>query len=203
MCQKRDNVTKNECVYFLHDEIAEAVKIGHTVDLAHRASSVQGGNPRELVLLGAVPGGVSEEQRLHRLFADERLRGEWFRATDDLLRTVRTMAIRRGWARTVADELSRRDGCDVGLVGITVALAGRGLDRFTVRGAGSDENDRLLLDLAPVGSVLPAASSFKTFTLTELLAMDLDGPAAPLDDVPADRCFLFSAWPVECPCWRD
>lgn len=70
-------------IYFIQDEVF--IKIGFTTDINSRFSSIKGHNPRDLVLLGTVEGGMAEEAILHRRFKKFRHRYEWFNATDELL----------------------------------------------------------------------------------------------------------------------
>src|SRR5262245_59024328 len=78
-------------VYFLLAERAGALKIGHAQDAAHRVIELQVASPEPLVLIGTLPGGPALEKRLHEQFRAERLRGEWFRATAEVLATVRRL----------------------------------------------------------------------------------------------------------------
>ena len=56
------------------------VKIGFTTNLEKRMKSV----PHDEVL-ATIPGSMASEAALHEKFADIRLHGEWFEATQDLL----------------------------------------------------------------------------------------------------------------------
>ena len=60
-----------------------AVKIGVTDrDVENRLAELQTGNPRKLRIVRVLEGDEAEERRLHELFAEERLLGEWFRLSD-------------------------------------------------------------------------------------------------------------------------
>ena len=63
-------------VYFMSD--GEAIKIGKANDIKARLSGLQTSTHRPISVLGAVAGGYRKERLLHRMFADRRLRGEWF-----------------------------------------------------------------------------------------------------------------------------
>lgn len=77
---------KDGMVYFAQEEGGGPIKIGHTnTPLGSRISFLQVGNPRRINVLAAYPGDDAEERRLHRLFAKERLRGEWFSQSDRLM----------------------------------------------------------------------------------------------------------------------
>lgn len=74
-------------VYFIECVETGFVKIGKAACAADRLSSLQTGSASELRLLGTVPGGLEVERGLHRRFAGQRIRGEWFRR-DDLLSEI-------------------------------------------------------------------------------------------------------------------
>lgn len=74
-------------LYFILCEAANAVKIGisDTAAMVSRLSTLQTGNPFPLVLLGCLKGDYREtEAKLHATFKEFRLRGEWFRYSDEL-----------------------------------------------------------------------------------------------------------------------
>ena len=67
-------------VYFVQEGRTDSpVKIGYSTYPDGRMEILQRGNPNELFLIAAIPGGIALEQRLHRRFAEGRIRGEWFR----------------------------------------------------------------------------------------------------------------------------
>ena len=73
-------------VYFIRSTDTSHVKIGTTKHSPPaRLRDLQTGNPSELVLLGAMAGGVGLEKQLHDRFDALRVRGEWFRGTPELL----------------------------------------------------------------------------------------------------------------------
>ena len=56
------------------------VKIGFTRDRVEwRVAELQVGCPETIQIIATINGGFSDEARLHRRFADIRLRGEWFK----------------------------------------------------------------------------------------------------------------------------
>ncbi len=65
-------------VYFVEAVGLDRVKIGSTRNLAHRLDSLRNAAPVELRLLKLIPGGLREEQALHRHFAEYRVHLEWF-----------------------------------------------------------------------------------------------------------------------------
>jgi hypothetical protein len=76
-------------IYFIHNEGQGAVKIGLADDPERRYRALQTANSNTLVLLGSIPGDGLAERRLHRKYRALRIRGEWFKATDDLLGDIR------------------------------------------------------------------------------------------------------------------
>lgn len=71
-------------VYFLQSDAHELVKIGVTNNVKKRIESIQIGCPCPLVLAGIITKATWDaaralESRLHRHFAEQRVRGEWFR----------------------------------------------------------------------------------------------------------------------------
>lgn len=73
-------------VYFV--QVGERIKIGTTTGLRGRLESFRtmaGDEPKVLLV---VPGSYTEERQAHALFADERIRGEWFRPSERLLQFI-------------------------------------------------------------------------------------------------------------------
>lgn len=70
-------------VYFVRS--GDAVKIGMSGDIPSRIRALRTMSPLPLELLGAIPGGRTEEAELHRAWAGQRMHGEWFKATPDLI----------------------------------------------------------------------------------------------------------------------
>jgi hypothetical protein len=72
-------------IYFIACPGANAVKIGTTTNRVYeRLNQAQVNCPLELELLAAHDGGYVEEAALHLRFADQRIRGEWFRLSEEL-----------------------------------------------------------------------------------------------------------------------
>jgi len=73
-------------IYFVQATSSEGncrgpVKIGFTAstDCSRRVSELQTGHPEKLTLIETREGTVEDEKAWHRLFRDDRLKGEWFR----------------------------------------------------------------------------------------------------------------------------
>lgn len=80
-------------VYFLQSDTHELVKIGVTKNVNTRFSSIQVGCPCPLVLAGVVTKATwneaqALEQRLHRQFAEHRVKGEWFKLDSNTIAEI-------------------------------------------------------------------------------------------------------------------
>lgn len=69
-------------VYFIRS--GDMIKIGTTTCLPARVDAFATHGPAEPEILLVVAGGHAEETQVHALFADERVRGEWFRPSERL-----------------------------------------------------------------------------------------------------------------------
>ena len=80
-----ERVTKT-WVYFLRSGENGPIKIGFTGSApTARLAALQTGNPEPLRLIGAIPGTMADEGKLHDRFAEAWLQGEWFRPVPELL----------------------------------------------------------------------------------------------------------------------
>ena len=77
-----------QVVYFAQGAISQLIKIGTTTNLKKRLQALRTGSPEPLVLLGAIPGGDQEERELHQRFSSQRINGEWFSPSPELLRAA-------------------------------------------------------------------------------------------------------------------
>jgi hypothetical protein len=82
--------TTEEVVYFIR--AGDAIKIGRTGNMAARLRSLATASAVALELLATMPGGRQVEARLHRQWRHLHIRGEWFRADEELLRYIREQA---------------------------------------------------------------------------------------------------------------
>lgn len=71
-------------VYFIQSENEGPIKIGCAIDPIARMLSLQTSHPNQLRLLAVVDGSYKEEAKLHRLFANYRIKGEWFHPSTQL-----------------------------------------------------------------------------------------------------------------------
>ncbi len=70
---------KYTLVYFIQGEITKRIKIGQTnCTVEERMRRLQTGSPDKLVLLGGYLGFEYSEIKLHNMFGQFRLHGEWF-----------------------------------------------------------------------------------------------------------------------------
>lgn len=82
-------------VYFIVESGADFAKIGWTASSpAGRRDSLQTGCARALSIVALLPGGRESEQSIHRFFALERTKGEWFRVSERLAALI--LEIRHG-----------------------------------------------------------------------------------------------------------
>jgi hypothetical protein len=78
-------------VYFLRGEDTGAIKIGFTKSLSKRISNIVTASSERVTLLGSVAGDELSEKSLHHEFANDRIRGEWFRPTDALMARIASL----------------------------------------------------------------------------------------------------------------
>lgn len=71
-------------IYFVQAEHGGPIKIGQSNDPIQRLKQLQTSSPYPLVLRRVVNGAPEMEHRLHALFKDHRLNGEWFMAVRPL-----------------------------------------------------------------------------------------------------------------------
>lgn len=75
-------------VYFIRAGNSGAIKIGMAVNIERRINTLQAGNAFKLQVLALIPCDCREEalhleQRIHKFFAKQRIRGEWFQGNID------------------------------------------------------------------------------------------------------------------------
>lgn len=83
---KRATESSTDVVYFVQRESGGAVKVGHTTmrGIQRRLKALQVAHWEPLEIRGLFEGGAWLEAALHQLFADSRLRGEWFSVTETM-----------------------------------------------------------------------------------------------------------------------
>jgi hypothetical protein len=65
-------------IYFIVPARMNQVKIGWSLNPLERLKILQTGQSAVLRIFAVVPGTQDQEYLLHRIFADSRIRGEWF-----------------------------------------------------------------------------------------------------------------------------
>ena len=85
-------MSKHNKVYFITDR--RYVKIGKTQNIISRLSALQTGHPEKLYVLGYVDGGRGEEKKLHKRFSKYRVRGEWFKLTEEFAQKIKDLCKR-------------------------------------------------------------------------------------------------------------
>lgn len=88
----------NPSVYFIQAIAGGPVKIGRSITPTERLSSLQTGNPMPLRIIATIPGGAFAERALHRAFADDRVKGEWFSPSRELMAFIAEIS-RKGSAQ--------------------------------------------------------------------------------------------------------
>jgi hypothetical protein len=96
-CPPKRNWRKNPSkakghVYFILAKTSQMIKIGFSRDPQKRFTDLSTGSPEPLVLWGTVPGSFGAEALLHRRFNHLRIKGEWFKATDEVFEHLENMA---------------------------------------------------------------------------------------------------------------
>ena len=82
-------------IYFVQGQSTGLIKIGLTTNLSARFSDLQVGSPDVLRVIGIHRGTIKSELMLHKLFANHRVRGEWFRPDESILNFVKTFCYSR------------------------------------------------------------------------------------------------------------
>jgi hypothetical protein len=93
-------------VYFIRRPSDGQIKIGFSDNVGDRLVNLRAEYQEPLDLLTVIPGGQPEEAALHARFADIRERGEWFRATPELLAYVESCNATRVTAPPARETLS-------------------------------------------------------------------------------------------------
>lgn len=77
-------------IYFVQADIIGRIKIGTTADenINKRLEKLRTACPVGLTVLLTLPGGRKKEARLHERFAADRLHGEWFNPSANLIRYI-------------------------------------------------------------------------------------------------------------------
>lgn len=82
---KKDRKTN---LYVMRNHRNGFIKLGRAEDPIYRELTLQAEEP-EIAMLFYFPATVDREKELHNLFAKQRVRGEWFRLTEDDIEYIR------------------------------------------------------------------------------------------------------------------
>jgi hypothetical protein len=77
--------TKQSYIYIIHCKDLNTIKIGYSDNPFARLAQLQVGNSSELSILSIFKGGREEEEFLHKKFASNKVRGEWFTLDESLV----------------------------------------------------------------------------------------------------------------------
>jgi hypothetical protein len=73
-------------IYYIACTATERLKIGYTQGEPEvRLKQLQTGSAADLRLMACHPGTLETERQIHEKFSSQRLRGEWFEMSEDLL----------------------------------------------------------------------------------------------------------------------
>lgn len=102
-------------IYIIRDEELHRLKIGFTdADTPEsRRKALQTGNSSRLAIVAVFPGDRQAEDELHDRFDSERILGEWFQDTPDVLKSLFEIVEKNGFrmgVEHVAKRTERRDG---------------------------------------------------------------------------------------------
>ena len=81
-------------IYFIQSGSNGAIKIGYTKNmdsLQKRIPHLQNGNPQELNLLYTCEGKKEDEARYHQKFKKDKLKGEWFKPSQELISYIHSL----------------------------------------------------------------------------------------------------------------
>lgn len=78
---------KADVVYFI-GAASGPVKIGFSGNVRNRLSKLQIGHPYRLRILAYIDGTKESEREYHHLFSDQRIRGEWYQRTPDIIAEI-------------------------------------------------------------------------------------------------------------------
>jgi|13_taG_2_1085334.scaffolds.fasta_scaffold121632_2 hypothetical protein len=73
-------------VYFITD--GEYIKIGKAKDPQERLNGLQTGNPKNLFIIATINGDEAVEYQMHHRFKQWHHRGEWFKATPEMIKKI-------------------------------------------------------------------------------------------------------------------
>lgn len=85
-------MSEEPLVYFIQGQTTKLVKIGHTSRLDFRLAYLQAGSPDVLKVLRTILGTV-DDAAYHNKFRIDWVRGEWFRASANLMAFINRLPV--------------------------------------------------------------------------------------------------------------
>jgi len=76
-------------VYLIGNRQANILKIGYSTDLKQRLATLQTSSPFELTILASLTGTMETEQSMLKNFKSLRLKGEWFKWDESILKAFK------------------------------------------------------------------------------------------------------------------
>jgi hypothetical protein len=88
--------TQKGRVYFISSEAEDApIKIGYTTsEIDNRIKALQTGHPHKLTVLAEMDGSYRLEHALQRIFAGQKIYGEWFKRSRELTDLINALSER-------------------------------------------------------------------------------------------------------------
>jgi hypothetical protein len=90
--RKRGRRKPSGFIYFIQGQCGGAIKIGYSKKPELRLKELQTGYPDTLRILLMVPGNETDEAAFHTMFADFRLKGEWFKPDPYIVNKLKEIA---------------------------------------------------------------------------------------------------------------
>ena len=78
-------------IYFIQN--GDTVKIGYAANPDQRVASLRSSSPHVIRVLGVMEGSPGDERALHQMFAQHRIRREWFKWCGDIQDYIANMAL--------------------------------------------------------------------------------------------------------------
>lgn len=78
-------------IYFIQSGKDGPIKIGTTNNVESRLGDIRVLNPQKIKLLKSIKGTQKYEKEIHRKFKNDRIKGEWFRLSSDLIEFINSL----------------------------------------------------------------------------------------------------------------
>ncbi len=78
-------------IYFVTAHGLDYIKIGQSINVESRVSTLQTASPKKLQVWAVLDGSYQTEAGIHELFKHLRKNGEWFKKTDELKYFIRAI----------------------------------------------------------------------------------------------------------------